>query len=143
MENEKQYVEGPNAGHQGSVTTPDEIDPAAFKLIESIIDQAYATENLKVDDDVNLRFAEDNKLREAITPPSIDGPLEFMIRQTELKPYDLSQFKPFETIYFGPPVSARVTPESLARFEVMEGQNSAKRLNELLATVAAQTNKSE
>lgn len=37
------------------------------------------------------------------------------------EPYDLSQFKPFETIAFGQSPGVLVTAESLARFKVMEG----------------------
>ncbi|HEP8970175.1 TPA: hypothetical protein VDU83_002512 [Pseudomonas aeruginosa] len=41
--------------------------------------------------------------------------------QKAVEPYDLSQFKPFETIVIGQSPGVCVTAESLARFKVMEG----------------------
>jgi hypothetical protein len=53
------------------------------------------------------------------------GPAFFVMDEfwlaNAVKPYDLSQFKPFETVMFCLPPSVGVTPESLARFKVMEG----------------------
>lgn len=98
-----------------------------------------------VPDDVDLSFAATYKLLESIQRPTIDGPPEFMIQPTEVKPYDLSQFKPFETIMFGQPPGVRVPPESLARFRVMEKVEPVdpERVSEFLASVEAQTNKPE
>jgi hypothetical protein len=60
------------------------------------------------------------------------------------KPYDFSQFKPFETIMFCQGPSVRVTPESLARFMVMEGiETPSPGARAFLASIEAQTNKPE
>ncbi|POA78610.1 hypothetical protein [Pseudomonas sp. DP16D-R1] len=60
------------------------------------------------------------------------------------KPYDLSQFKPFETIMFYQPSGVRVTPESLARFAVMEGVESpSPGALAVLASIEAKTDKPE
>lgn len=44
----------------------------------------------------------------------VEGPAEFMIQPREIKPYDLSQLKPFETITFGnyPPRTQNVLVEA-------------------------------
>lgn len=60
------------------------------------------------------------------------------------KPYDLSQFKPFDTVMFCQPPSVRVTPESLARFKVMEGiETPSPGARAFLASIEAQSNKPE
>lgn len=57
------------------------------------------------------------------------------------KPYDLSQLKPFETITFGQP-GVRVTRESLAMFQALEGTESASPGGSAFwASVEAQANK--
>lgn len=62
----------------------------------------------------------------------------------EVKPYDLSKFKPFDTIMFCQSPSVRVTPESLARFMVMEGfETPSPAARAFLASIEAQTNKPE
>lgn len=67
-----------------------------------------------------------------------------MIQPTEVKPYDLNQFKPFETIMFGQPPGVRVTRESLAQFQVMEGiESPSPGALAFLASIEAQTNKLE
>lgn len=50
---------------------------------------------------------------------AVETPAEFQLG--DVKPYDLSQFKPFETIMFGTPPRTRVTRESLALFHAIEG----------------------
>lgn len=54
----------------------------------------------------------------------IEDLADFALQPGEVKPYDLSQFKPFDTIMFGQPKSVQVTRESLAMFRVMEGVES-------------------
>jgi len=74
----------------------------------------------------------------------IDAPAEFSLQPGEIKPYDISQFKPFETIMVGPPPDARVTRESLALFQAVEGfESPASRVLEFMASTQAQTNKPE
>lgn len=74
----------------------------------------------------------------------IEDLAEVAFQPGEVKPYDLSQFKPFETIMFCHPPSVRVTPESLARFMVMEGiETPSPGARAFLASIEAQTNKPE
>ena len=69
---------------------------------------------------------------------------DFAFQSGEVKPYDLSQFKPFEAIMFCQGPSVRVTPESLARFMVMEGiETPSPGARAFLASIEAQTNKPE
>lgn len=52
------------------------------------------------------------------------------------EPYDLSQFKLFETIAFGQSPGVRVTAESLARFKVMEGLEEQPAVSHALMALA-------
>ena len=56
----------------------------------------------------------------------------------------LGQFKPFETVMFCQPPGVRVTPESLARFKVMEGiETPSPGARAFLASIEGQTDKPE
>ncbi|HFD6781973.1 TPA: hypothetical protein ACF3ML_005778 [Pseudomonas aeruginosa] len=60
------------------------------------------------------------------------------------EPHDLGQFKPFETVMFCQPPGVRVTPESLARFKVMEGiETPSPGARAFLASIEGQTDKPE
>lgn len=74
----------------------------------------------------------------------IDDLAESAFHLGEVKPYDLSKFKPFEAIMFCQGPSVRVTPESLTRFMVMEGiETPSPGARAFLASIEAQTNKPE
>ncbi|MBA1203628.1 hypothetical protein G7009_18055 [Pseudomonas capeferrum] len=61
-----------------------------------------------------------------------------------VKPYDHSQFKPFETVMLCQPPSFGVTPESLARFKLMEGiETPSPGARAFLDSIESQTNKPE
>lgn len=71
----------------------------------------------------------------------IEDLAEFAFQPGEVKPYNLSQFKPFQTIIFCQPPSVRVTPESLVRFMVMEGiETPSPGARAFLASIETQTN---